>query len=514
MFVSDADVSEIINIVQSLSNSKSTGVDGLSSSIIKNTITEIAAPLATVFNKSINIGQFPDALKIGKIIPIHKCEDNKLLNNYRPISVLPIFSKVLERLMYNRLLAFLNKNNILAKNQYGFREKHSTSMALLQLVDDISKELDNKNNTIGIFIDLSKAFDTIDHSLLLKKLARYGVRGIVLDWFQNYLTNRKQFVQINDVDSSLQLTTCGVPQGSILGPLLFILYINDLVNTSKLATFIMFADDTNLFFKHNNITVLFDMINIELANISQWFKLNKLSLNIKKTNYILFQGGNREKNIGNLNIVIDNVKIERVEKTKFLGVIINSRLNWNDHIKTVCNKISKNIGILFKIRHNLTPATLLMLYNTMIQPYYEYCNIVWGVGSTTLLDYLFRKQKKALRAIAFAKWDAHSEPIFKKLKILTVYDLNKLQTACFVYKAIHGLLPERFSNLFTKNSEIHEHDTRQKSKLHVVTHRLYIRGHSIQIYGTSLWNSLSQTIVDSPSLHIFKKVYKKFLLNL
>ena len=182
--------------------------------------------------------------------------------------------------MCSRLLNYLNANNILVENRYGFRDKHSTFMKLLQLVDDISSELDQKHHPMRIFIDLSKAFDTIDHFLLLKKLQHYGIRGLALDWFTNYLSHRHQYVKINDVQSSMLPIICGVPQSSILGPLLFILYINHIVN-SALAIFIMFADDTNLFFKHTDLSTLYNIINTELSTISQWFKLNKLSLNVK-----------------------------------------------------------------------------------------------------------------------------------------------------------------------------------------------------------------------------------------
>ena len=188
-------------------------------------------------------------MKIAKIIPMYKSEDRYSINNYIPISILPFFSKNFERLMYNRLLDYVNANNIPYPNQFGFREKHSTYMALLKLIDNISEEIDNKNFFIGVFIDLSKAFDTINHDILIKKWNSYGIRGIALEWLKNYLTNRLQYVSINCTYSSFLPITCGVPQGSILGPLPFILYINDIVSTSNLAKFILFAADTNLFFK-------------------------------------------------------------------------------------------------------------------------------------------------------------------------------------------------------------------------------------------------------------------------
>jgi hypothetical protein len=221
-------------------------------------------------------GVVPDDLKVAKIIPIYKSDDKRTISNYRPISVLLTFSKILEKLVYNRLLDFFNKHDILSKNQYGFRKNVSTSMALIDLVDQISKSIEKNEFTVGIFLDLAKAFDTVNHNILLTKLSNYGVRGIAQNWVKNYLTNRYQYVSLNGINSNNLLITCGVPQGSILGPLLFITYINDLNTVSKLLTFIMFADDTNIFIKDRNFDRLISVLNSELEVITDWFCANLL----------------------------------------------------------------------------------------------------------------------------------------------------------------------------------------------------------------------------------------------
>ena len=228
-------------------------------------------------------------MKIAKVTPVFKGGDSADLSNYRPISVLPCFSKILERLMYNRLYKHLSNSKILYPKQFGFQKSHSTDHALLQLVDQIYESFERNEYTIGVFIDLSKAFDTVDHNILLKKLEIYGISDTHLQWFRNYLSNRKQYIQFDGWQKTNYKTVkCGVPQGSILGPLLFLLYINDLQFASDLLDPIMFADDTNLFYSNKDINTAFLKVNDELQKINEWFISNKLSLNVKKKQILVF----------------------------------------------------------------------------------------------------------------------------------------------------------------------------------------------------------------------------------
>ena len=241
-----------------------------------------------ICNLSLKSGVFPDKMKIAKVLPLYKSNDKHNVSNYRPVSILPQFSKILEKIFEKRLREFIDKNDLLFDGQYGFRTNRSTGLAINEMVDTLIQAVDDNKFCIGVFIDLKKAFDTVDHSLLIKKLRYYGVRGITSKFLDSYLNNRKQFVSYNNANSSEQTIKCGVPQGSILGPLLFILYINDMYKISRLLHFIIFADDTNIFHIGNNATNLIHVVNTELEKLTVWFEVNKLSLNVAKSNYMFF----------------------------------------------------------------------------------------------------------------------------------------------------------------------------------------------------------------------------------
>ena len=322
IFLSPTTEVEIRNIIHDLKNTGNSGPRDLPSKVIKHCDIELSPILVYLNNESISDGVFPDQLKIARVTPIHKAGDTKCLTNYRPISVLPIFSKISEKLINTRLLDFLTKYSILSNSQYGFRPKLSTSMALLQLVEDLSRAMDEGDYAVGVFIDLAKAFDTVNHGILLSKLEHYGIRGRPLEWFKSYLSNRQQYVQIGHHKSNRTKIKCGVPQGSILGPILFLIYINDLNNIVNKARTIMFADDTNLFFTGKSALELENTINFELQIVNEWFKTNLLSLNVSKTSYIIFCHNNK-RNI-NINCKIQDIPITRQYDTKFLGVILSS----------------------------------------------------------------------------------------------------------------------------------------------------------------------------------------------
>src|ERR1043165_1332461 len=313
------------------------------------------------------------------------------------------------------MMTYITANNILYKGQYGFRKDHSTFMAVMEMYDKILEARDNGHFSIGIFLNLSKAFNTVNHEILISKLNHYGIREICLNWIRDYLRNRKQCISYNGHASSMLDVKCGVPHGSILGPLLFLIYVNDISHTSTTLQFLMFADDTNMFMSSKSLVELVDKFNIELQKVNNWFKANKLSLNLNKTNYILFCSKNNEafEHDFKLTINIDKQSISRVASSKFLGVHIDEILSWQVHIAEISKKLAKNIGIISRIRHFLPRHSLVSLYYSLIYPYLSYCNLIWASTYCTRLTCLTSLQKRIIRIICNVPYRAHKKFIRK-----------------------------------------------------------------------------------------------------
>ena len=512
------DANEVILINSCLKNKMSHGHDKIALSIMKGSIDIVAPTLACIINTSLSSGIFPDSLKTARVCPVFKSGDRRLFSNYRPISVLSCFSKIFEKIVYKRLTNYLSKNNILTESQYGFRPGHTTSMALLDMYDGLSQSIEDNKFGIGIFVDLSKAFDCIDHGILIKKLHHYGIRGIVLNWFISYLSMRSQFVSFNNTDSALRYITCGVPQGSILGPLLFLIYVNDIANCSSILNLIMFADDTNVFYSNSDLVQLNYIVNIEVKKLLLWFKANKLTINVNKTNFILFCGKGKQFDPKKVNIVLDDIPINQVSSTKFLGVLVDKKLNWKIHINTVCKKISKSIGILRKLSLKLPISALKAIYNSLIEPYIRYCNVVWGSNYSSNLECLYILQKKALRLVCQVDWKAHSSPLFTQLHKLNVFDLNKLLIGSFMFQ-IHtnSISIAKFNNMFCMNSRNvlpHNICTRGSKNYFLPIVRTNFRKFNIRFRGPSIWNSIPESIRCVNTLHSFKYLYARYLSSI
>jgi hypothetical protein len=513
------DPNEILTIIKSLKPKKSCSNDNLSAIILKSISECVSEPISIIINKSIESGTVPELMKTAKVIPIHKAKAKDNVSNYRPISILPTISKILEKVIHRRLYSFLQNSNTFYANQYGFRHKHSTSHAITKLISDIIHNMDKKKPTLSVFLDLSKAFDTINHDILLSKLEFYGIRGIALSWFKSYLSNRKQYVSYNGVQSKPLNMNCGVPQGSVLGPLLFIIYTNDLPDCINHATTILFADDTTIYESSADLNYLYSSMKNNLSRLTDWFRGNKLSLNVSKTNYMVFS--NLTKNPSELHLQINDQLIEKAGCTKFLGIHIDDKLKWDIHISKIKSRLSSSLYAINKIKHFAPINILTTLYYSMVYPYLNYGITQWGATFKAHINKLNIMQKKIIRAIAGAKYNAHTNGIYHKLGILKLEDIYKLNVGKYMLSYMKDELPSPILNMYilAKNDETYQTRQNANFKIKPQSRRTVLASQSIEHVGPQIWNSIpnniytynnTETLITSSG---FASRYKRVLLG-
>jgi hypothetical protein len=522
IFLTPTDPINLIDTAKKLKKKTSSGFDEISTKLLSDIIEDIAYPLTHIINLSFSKGIVPENMKVAKVHPIHKSGEASNFNNYRPISLLPAFSKLLEKCMYHRLLSFINKHSIIYKHQYGFRKNHTTTHPLIHFLSDIA----NANNkakpeiTMGIFIDLRKAFDTISHEILLKKLKHYGIRGVANDWIKSYLTNRQQYVTYDKHSSKLLEVTCGVPQGSILGPLLFILYINDIVNALPVGNVLSFADDTTLYLSHTEIKSLFKDANSNMKNLYKWLCANMLCLNVDKTKYIIICPRQRKYNQTNLRLTINEHEITQVRSSgreksiKFLGIHIDEHLTWKFHIQHINNKISRTLFAINKAKHLLPKMALHTLYFSLVHSQLLYGITAWGSAiHNNTNSKMFKLQKRAIRIINKTTYRAHTDPLFKTCKILKLQDIYELQSILFMQSYETNTLPASFNNMFKHNSDIHPHiQTRQSSNIYTSTPKNNFIANLPNFLIPKLWNKWTSRLHLTKSKCCIKTQMKQLLL--
>ena len=443
-------VNTVTRLLKTIDEKKSAGLDNIPNKLLKLAAEVVAPSLTKIFIQSIITGIFHEEWKEARVSPLYKSGAKNDPSNYRPISVIPTVSKIYEKIIYDQLYDYLNTYNLLTHCQSGFRSFHSTLTALLEATNDWSVNIDNGMLNGVVFIDLKKAFDTIDHEILLLKLSNYGVDSTCLKLFESYLTNRSQKCKVNGELSNSSPLTCGIPQGSSLGPLLFLIYINDLPNCLDMAKPRMFADDTSVSYASDSLDEIQNVINSELKNLNSWLIANRLSLNITKTEFMII--GSRQRMNATQNdiaIRIRDREINRADVVKSLGMHIDRHLSWSEHIHKISKKISSAIGALKRARPFISCKTAVQVYTALIQPHFDYCCSVWDELGGTLATKLQKLQNRAARVIARSSYDADADALLTLLQLDNLSIRRKKIKAQLMFKILKGNAPSYLRSLFS-----------------------------------------------------------------
>jgi hypothetical protein len=496
---------EVVKVARTLKNKLATGSDGIPDYVIKQSIDYLKIPLADIFNSSLGMGIFPDKLKTAKIIPVYKKGNTRDINNYRPIASLSVFSKLLEKVVYNRLITFIVNNEILTDAQHGFRANRSTTTALQNFINDIQSAIDDKINPIGLFMDLSKAYDVLDHKLLLEKLNNYGIRGIAYSWIESYLANRKQYVELNSkkqgkIMSSTRDICMGVPQGSILGPILFSLFINDLPRNIPDVKMVLYADDTNMLITGKNVIASATNLNRITETALAWFHNNKLIVNMEKTTAIHFRTHQNEGQEVSQFLFNDNI-LPINSGTRLLGIRINEHLSWCEHCDSLKSKLNSAHYLIYRLKNITNPHIIRIVYYASFHTHLRYGITIWGNDPHS--KQIFVLQKKVIRLMCNVTKQISCRDLFRLLGILPLPCLYIYEMVCWMkYR----------QDKPDCNTDIHKHHTRHKTDFHLQFTRTNIAKSNGTNMGITLYNKLPSYLKKIARKHKFKSSLKQFLL--
>lgn len=469
--------------------------------------------MSFIFNECLAQGVYPDSFKIAHVTPIFKSGNKSDPGNYRPISVLSDVNKAFEKLILHRLNSYLEDKQIISKHQYGFRQGVSTQEACIDLVSVLLGAFTNKSFAICLFIDFSKAFDTIDHNILIDKLERYGIRGNVLDLFRSYLSNRKQCVIVNNVISDILPVTSGIPQGSTIGPVLFNLFVNDMAHL-PLGTISPFqwADDTTFASTGNNIQNLLASFNTHMETFLSWCIENKMHINLTKTKAMIISSKKIDENIPN--ILINNVAIEYVKEYKYLGLVIDRNLKFSKHMFSLNKRLASVIGAAYSLRDTLSLQAAQTFYYSMFHSLISYIIVVWGGSSKSALNDLQISQNKIVRNLFANKINhSHTSDIYRELKLLNINEIYKLELGKLIFNVLYCNKYKELKAVLDDLSWNHNFNTRKINVYRLPYARTCVDHGAALFASVSNWNHLPLTIRNSESISTFKSKLKKFLVQ-
>ena len=448
------------------------------------------------------------------------------MNNYRPISLLSVVSKILERLMHTRLYSFIDSQEAFYSHQFGFRPNHSTEQAAAVLVDKVTEGLNNNRKIASVFLDMSKAFDCVDYDILLGKLYEYGIRGVAHSWFQSYLRGRLQKVFFNGfLSRNTCKIECGVPQGSILGPLLYLIYVNDCFRSLDHSCSILYADDTTLVFSAESYSSLFKIINHDLKNLNDWLCINKLCINVDKTKYMIFSSNARTIQPANtLKVEINGNEIERVENYKFLGFTMNEHLNWKGHMLNILSKIQRNLGVVRKIACFLNKSSLFQLYHSLIISHIRTGIVVWYHSHIALRKKIQACANKFLRIIFHLKPRDSVRTLMKENNLPSVNQIFHFEIAKLMQKNSLSTIPSPIKDIFNHQVRAANIRTRSNVSINPGLFRTKKFEQSIRFTGPKVWNELPNELRffsnSSPNsrniplpFFVFRQKMKSFVLT-
>ena len=495
MRFSCVDVGTVSSVVTNLNVHKATGADGVSARFVKASPFMVRV-ITVLINRCIESSTVPNQWKQAIVTPVPKVKHCTSMSHFRPISVLPTLSKILERILYDQMVSHLNKYNLLTPHQSGFRSGYSTHDVLLYVTDKWIRAIDRGEYTGAVFLDLAKAFDTVDHAILCSKLQCYGFHGASYALLCDYLLNRQQRLVFNGNTSDWGTVTIGVPQGSVLGPLLFALYINDLPSVVDYSTMDLYADDAELHYSHSDLGVVEAQVQSDLDKVAQWISSSHLCLNVVKSTAMLI--GSRQRISGkSFNVSIGGMALSQVDSVRYLGVIIDPTLSWSLHITNIASGARSRLSSIFRYG-TLTPAVLCLLYSAFVLPLFDYCDVVWCPTTakfTALIERTHSKFMKKLPALYQSKFS------------FTLVERRKFHTAIQIFKSIHQKLPSYLHNIFHYSRDITGHIGRNINRLFVPRVNNNYGKRSFYYRGAMIWNSLPSTVTESTNLSKFVRLY-------